>query len=226
MTESVTVFVPNETAAISLGANEIAEKIAAAAKSNNLDIDIVRNGSWGMSWLEPLVEVVVGGDRIAYGPVDVGAVEDLFAADFLQGGEHALKLGPTADIPYLKKQDRWTFRRCGLIDPLSVTEFQAHGGFAGLKRALASGPEHVLEQVKASGLRGRGGAGFPTGIKWQTVASTEAGQKYITCNADEGDSGTFSDRILDGKRPANGYRRNDHRRLCGWRKQRLRLPAL
>jgi formate dehydrogenase iron-sulfur subunit len=196
MTESVTVFVPNETAAVSLGANEIAEKIAAAASKDKLSINIVRNGSWGMSWLEPLVEVDVGGERIAYGSVGVDDVDSLFAADFLHGGEHALKLGPTADIPYLKNQDRWTFRRCGLIDPLSVTEFQAHGGFEGLNNALAAGAEHVLEQVKASGLRGRGGAGFPTGIKWQTVASAEADQKYITCNADEGDSGTFSDRIL------------------------------
>jgi formate dehydrogenase iron-sulfur subunit len=196
MTESVTVFVPNETAAVSLGANEIAESVAAAAEKNNAKINIVRNGSWGMSWLEPLVEVVVGNDRIAYGPVNVDDVDSLFAAGFLQGGGHELKLGPTADIAYLKNQDRWTFRRCGLIDPLSITEFQAHGGFAGLKKALESGTEHVLEQVKTSGLRGRGGAGFPTGIKWQTVASTDAEQKYITCNADEGDSGTFSDRIL------------------------------
>ena len=196
MTESITVFVPNETAAVSLGANEIAEKIAAAASKDKLPINIVRNGSWGMSWLEPLIEVDVGGERIAYGSVGVDDVDSLFAANFLLGGEHALKLGPPADIPYLKKQDRWTFRRCGLIDPLSVTEFQAHGGFEGLKNAFATGAEHVLEQVKASGLRGRGGAGCPTGIKWQTVASTEADQKYIARNADEGDSGTFSDRIL------------------------------
>jgi len=196
MTESITVFVPNETAAVSLGANEIAEKIGAVASSKKGQVNIVRNGSWGMSWLEPLVEVAVGDERIAYGPVAVDDVDGLFTAGFLQGGEHALKLGPTADIPYLKKQDRWTFRRCGLIDPLSVTDFEANGGFSGLKKALASGPEHVLEQVKMSGLRGRGGAGFPTGIKWQTVASAQGEQKYVTCNADEGDSGTFSDRIL------------------------------
>jgi formate dehydrogenase iron-sulfur subunit len=196
MTESVTVFVPNETAAVSLGASEIAERIATTAEKNNLNINIVRNGSWGMSWLEPLVEVSVDSQRIAYGPVSVADVDGLFAADFLHGGEHDLLRGPTAAIAYLAKQDRWTFRRCGLIDPLSVDEFQAQGGFAGLKKALASGAEYVLEQVKTSGLRGRGGAGFPTGIKWQTVASTAAEQKYITCNADEGDSGTFSDRIL------------------------------
>jgi len=121
MTESVTVFIPNETAAVSLGANEIADRIAAAAEKNNVKVNIVRNGSWGMSWLEPLVEVAVGDDRIAYGPVDINDVDSLFATSFLQGGEHDLKLGPTADIAYLKNQDRWTFRRCGLIDPLSIT---------------------------------------------------------------------------------------------------------
>ncbi len=190
MTKSVTVYVPNETAAVSLGADEIAAEITSGARKDKLDIDVIRNGSWGMSWLEPLVEVVVGGERIAYGPVDIDDVESLFAAGFLNGGNHKLKLGPTAEISYLKKQDRWTFRRCGLIDPLSLAEFQAHGGFAGLNKALASGPEYVLEQVKTSGLRGRGGAGFPTGIKWQTVASAEGEQKYVTCNADEGDSDT------------------------------------
>jgi len=196
MTDSVTVYVPRETAAVSLGANEIAQRIAAKVKKEKLNVTIVRNGSWGMSWLETLVEVAVGEQRIAYGPVDAGDVESLFAAGFLQGGEHDLLLGPTAEIAYLQNQDRWTFRRCGLIDPLSVADFQTHGGFAGLKKAIKSGPEYVLQQVKNSGLRGRGGAGFPTGIKWQTVADTVAEQKYITCNADEGDSGTFSDRIL------------------------------
>jgi formate dehydrogenase iron-sulfur subunit len=174
-----------------MGAHEVAEKIAAFD-----NVDVVRNGSWGMSWLEPLVEVEVDGQRIGYGPVTADDVEDLFAARFLEGGDHALKLGPVGEIPYLKNQERWTFRRCGLIDPLSVNDFRANGGFDGLENALKAGPEHVLEQVKASGLRGRGGAGFPTGIKWQTVADADGEQKYITCNADEGDSGTFSDRIL------------------------------
>ncbi len=191
MSRSVTVFVPRETAAISLGAHEVAEKIAA-----HENVNVIRNGSWGLSWLEPLVEVDVDGQRIAYGPVSAADVDGLFAAGFLEGGEHALRLGPVGDIPYLKKQERWTFRRCGLINPLSVDDYRAHGGFNGLEKALQAGPGHVLEQVKASGLRGRGGAGFPTGIKWQTVADATGEQKYITCNADEGDSGTFSDRIL------------------------------
>ena len=191
MSDSVTVYVPRETAAVSLGAHEVAQKIAALDS-----VQVVRNGSWGASWLEPLVEVVVGEKRIAYGPVTPDDVTSLADAGFLQGGEHPLRLGPIDEIPYLANQERWTFFRCGLIDPLSVDDSVAHKGFAGLKMAFEKGPEHVLEQVKASGLRGRGGAGFPTGIKWQTVADTEGEQKYIACNADEGDSGTFSDRIL------------------------------
>ena len=191
MTSPVMIYVPRETAAVSLGAHDIAKTLA------TLDnVNVVRNGSWGMSWLEPLVEVVVGDERVAYGPVGIDDIDSLVAADFLHGGDHPLRLGPTSDIPYLKNQERWTFRRCGLIDPLSVDAYQANGGFAGLQRALDNGPAHTLAEVRESGLRGRGGAGFPTGIKWQTVADTDAEQKYIACNADEGDSGTFSDRIL------------------------------
>ncbi|MBT8077384.1 MAG: formate dehydrogenase [Gammaproteobacteria bacterium] len=185
------VYVPNETSAVSLGANEVAEAIA-----DKTDAVIVRNGSRGMCWLEPMVEVVVGAERIAYGPVTPEDVDGLIESDFLNGGKHDLLLGPTEEIPYLKNQDRWTFQRCGLINPLDLAAYLEHGGFSGLTHALESGPRGVLEQVKKSGLRGRGGAGFPTGIKWQTVADAKADQKYVTCNADEGDSGTFSDRML------------------------------
>jgi len=191
MANPVTVFVPRETAAVSLGAHEVAEKISLLD-----DVNVIRNGSWGASWLEPMIEVVVGEQRIAYGPVTVDDVDSLVDADFLNGGEHPLRIGPTIEIPYLVNQERWTFWRCGLIDPLSIEDYLAHQGFAGLQTAFEKGPEFVLEEIKASGLRGRGGAGFPTGIKWQTVADAAGEQKYITCNADEGDSGTFSDRML------------------------------
>jgi len=196
MSAAIRVRVPRETAALSLGADEVAAAISAAADAAGQPVELVRNGSWGMSWLEPLVEVETGGERVAYGPVTVDDVETLVAADFLAGGEHALRLGAVEDIPYLRDQLRWTFRRIGLIDPLSIDEFRAEGGFSGLERALEMGAEAVIETVTASGLRGRGGAGFPTGIKWRTVAEAEADQKYIACNADEGDSGTFSDRLL------------------------------
>jgi formate dehydrogenase iron-sulfur subunit len=193
---AITVYVPRETAAISLGADEVAERIDAAAAATGIDVHIVRNGSWGVTWLEPMIEVSIDGQRIAYGPVEPDDIDGLVAARFFTGGEHKLNLGPTSEIEWLKNQDRWTFRRCGLIDPLSLTDYEANGGFAGLRKALEAGAADVLEQVKASGLRGRGGAGFPTGIKWQTVADAAGEQKYIACNADEGDSGTYSDRIL------------------------------
>ena len=188
------IYVPRETAALSLSGEAIATAIAEAASEH--DIAVVRNGSWGMSWLEPLVEVEKDGQRLAYGPVTPDAVESLLAAGLLEGKDHDLALGPTLEIPYLHDQERWTFARCGLIDPLSIEDFIEHGGFAGLRHALTLDPGGVVDAVTESGLRGRGGAGFPTGIKWNTVAREAAAQKYIACNADEGDSGTFSDRIL------------------------------
>jgi formate dehydrogenase iron-sulfur subunit len=194
--ESTKLFVPRETAALSMGADEVVDAIRDLAGKSDSNIEIVRNGSRGMSWLEPLVEVQVGDDRIAYGPVSPEDVAGLFTAGFLQGGKHDLALGKTEDIPYLKKQQRWSFRRCGITDPLSIDDYRAHGGFDGLSRALELGAAKTLSEVSESGLRGRGGAGFPTGIKWKTVADAQGDQKYIACNADEGDSGTFSDRIL------------------------------
>jgi formate dehydrogenase iron-sulfur subunit len=190
------IYVPRETAAVSVGADDVALQIAREAKRTGVRVQLIRNGSWGASWLEPLVEVEVDGARIAYGNVTAADVAGLFAANFLQGGEHERRLGPINEIPYLINQDRWTFWRCGLVEPLSLEDFRKHQGFSALEKALADGPEAVLDAVTASGLRGRGGAGFPTGIKWRTVAETESPQKYIACNADEGDSGTFSDRLL------------------------------
>ncbi len=190
------IYVPRETAAISVGADDVAIAIARHAKQAGAEIELVRNGSWGASWLEPLVEVLVGDKRIAYGNVADADVADLFATGLLAGGEHDKRLGPINEVPYLISQDRWTFWRCGLIEPLSLDDFLAHQGFKALEKAFEIGPPAVIDAVKASGLRGRGGAAFPTGIKWQTVADAPGDQKYIAINADEGDSGTFSDRIL------------------------------
>ena len=173
------IYVPRETAAVSVGADEVALAIAQQAKKSGTDIELVRNGSWGASWLEPLVEVEVDGARIAYGNVSADDVASMFAADFVGGGDHKRRIGPTMEIPYLIDQDRWTFWRCGLVDPLSIEDFQAHSGFKALKQAFADGPDAVIEAVADSGLRGRGGAGFPTGIKWRTVADTAGDQTYI-----------------------------------------------
>ncbi len=192
---SVTVFVPRDSTALALGADGVATAIAAEAARRSVEIKLVRNGSRGLFWLEPLVEVATPGGRIAYGPVGVDDVAGLFDAGFTDGQPHALCHGKTDEIPYLKNQERLTFARVGITDPLSLTDYLAHDGYAGLARALSLGAAEIVREVTDSGLRGRGGAAFPTGIKWQTVLDTPAAQKYIVCNADEGDSGTFSDRM-------------------------------
>ncbi len=166
-----------------------------AAAKRGLAIEIVRTGSRGLYWLEPMIEVATSQGRVAFGPVtttDVRSVLDAMAAD----GPHALRLGVADEIPWLKRQTRLTFARCGVIDPRSVEDYRAHDGYKGLERALTLTSDEILADVTTSGLRGRGGAGFPTGIKWKTVAQASADRKYIVCNADEGDSGTFADRMI------------------------------
>ncbi len=193
---SVRVFVPGDSTACALGADQVAAALVDQARSRGLDIDLVRNGSRGLFWLEPLIEIETTAGRIAYGPVSVADVAELFDRDLLAGGEHPLALGPTEQIPYLQQQTRVNFARAGVIDPLNIDDYRRTGGFAGLDRALALSGQEIVAAIKASGLRGRGGAAFPAGIKWQTVLDTAADQKYIVCNADEGDSGTFADRLL------------------------------
>ncbi len=193
---SVVVYVPKDAAALSLGAQEVAQAIVEQAKARGIDITLKRNGSRGLLWLEPLVEVVTPTGRHAYGPVQPADVPLLFAADFLHAGAHPLYLGPTEDIPQLKQQQRLTFARVGIVAPTDLDDYRAHGGYRGLQRALNMQPAEIVQAVTDSGLRGRGGAAFPTGIKWQTVLNAPAPQKYVTCNADEGDSGTFADRML------------------------------
>jgi formate dehydrogenase iron-sulfur subunit len=190
------VYVPIDASALALGAEKVARALVQQAEARGENIEIVRNGSRGMLWLEPMIEVETAQGRIAYGPVQAGDIATLLDAGFLQGKSHPLCRGFTEDIPYFKKQQRLTFARVGIIEPLSLDEYRAHSGFAGLTRALGLDSESIVQTVTDSGLRGRGGAAFPTGIKWSTVRNTAAAQKYIVCNADEGDSGTFSDRML------------------------------
>jgi formate dehydrogenase iron-sulfur subunit len=191
-----TVYVPRDAGAQSLGADEVAQAIAAEARRRGLTLNLVRNGSRGHYALEPLVEVVTPGGRLAYGPVAVADVPALFDAGFLEGRAHALAHGLTEEIPWFKGQQRLTFARVGIVDPASVADYMKHGGYAGLTKALATDGAAVVAAILESGLRGRGGAAFPTGIKWKTVHDAAAAQKYVTCNADEGDSGTFADRML------------------------------
>ena len=193
---SVRIYVPMDSTALSLGAEKVAQAIAAEAQQRGIEIELVRNGSRGMCWLEPLVEVQTEHGRIAYGPVQVKDVADLFDAGFLDGKPHRLGHGLTEHIPFFAGQERFTFARVGLTDPLCLDDYAANGGWEGLKKAAALAPAAIVKEVTDSGLRGRGGAAFPTGIKWNTVLGAQADQKYIVCNADEGDSGTFSDRML------------------------------
>jgi formate dehydrogenase iron-sulfur subunit len=193
---TVRVFVPSDTTARSLGADAVAAAVAAEAVRRGASVEIVRNGSRGLAWLEPLVEVLVGNERYAYGPVSPSDVAGLFDAGFLRGDKHALALGPTEGIEYLKRQTRLTFARVGVVDPSSLDDYRAHGGYRGLANALQLLNEQVVAAVTDSGLRGRGGAAFPTGVKWKTVVGAPAEQKYVVCNADEGDSGTFADRMV------------------------------
>lgn len=193
---SVTIYVPRDSAALSLGANEVADAVVREAGSRGLDIQLVRNGSRGMLWLETMVEVATEAGRIAYGPVQAGDVAGLFEAGMATGAEHALRLGKTDELPWMQKQMRLTFARVGVTDPISLDDYSGHRGLVGLKNALAMEPQEIVAAIVASGLRGRGGAGFPAGIKWRTVLGAAADQKYIACNADEGDSGTFSDRMI------------------------------
>lgn len=193
---SITVFVPRDSTALSLGANKVAQRIIDEAKSRQLDVTVVRNGSRGLFWLETMVEVQTSQGRVAYGPVKPKDVSGLFDAGFLEGKSHPLGLGLTENIEWLKKQERLTFARVGITDPVSVADYVANDGFKGLQNAIKLSGADVVKEVTESGLRGRGGAAFPTGIKWNTVLNAPAEQKYVVCNADEGDSGTYSDRMI------------------------------
>ena len=196
MTAAVKIFVPKDMAAIAVGADAVASAIAIEAQRRGIAVHIVRNGSRGLLWLETMVEIETPEGRIAYGPVNADDVTSLFEAGWLEGKPHALSHGLTEKIPYLANQERLTFARVGITDPISLVDYEAHEGFKGLSRALSMTPTAIVDEMVDSGLRGRGGAAFPTGIKWKTVLATKAEQKYIVCNADEGDSGTFSDRML------------------------------
>jgi formate dehydrogenase iron-sulfur subunit len=193
---STTIYVPRDSSAVSMGADDVASALSFEADKLGVEVRIVRNGSRGLYWLEPMIEVETSAGRVAYGPVQANDAASFFEPASLLSGEHRLRLGPTEDIPYLKDQERLTFARVGITDPVSLDDYLAHRGYHGFDRALSMSGAQIVDEVTASGLRGRGGAGFPAGIKWKTTLGIAAKQKYIVCNADEGDSGTFSDRMI------------------------------
>jgi len=192
----ITVHVPCDSAALAVGADEVAEQLQTQCARAGLAIELRRNSSRGLFWLEPLLEVDAPQGRVGYGPVTAQDVPGLLAAGALAGQPHPLCQGLLDELPYLAQQERLVFARMGVTRPLSLADYQAHGGFDGLRQALRLTPSAVVQTVLDSGLRGRGGAAFPTGIKWQTVRDAPAPQKYVVCNADEGDSGTYADRMV------------------------------
>jgi formate dehydrogenase iron-sulfur subunit len=191
----ITLWISNDSSAKAVGAEDVVRAIEAEAKRKKLSVRIKRSSTRGMAWLEPLVEVETAGGRIGYGPVAAQAVKTLFPS-LIAGKKHKLSVGLVDQLPYLKNQERLTFARFGYTEPLSIADYSAHGGFEGLRKALKIAGAEIVKEVTDSGLRGRGGAAFPTGIKWKTVHDAQADQKYVCCNADEGDSGTFADRMV------------------------------
>lgn len=186
------LYLPSDSLARAVGADAVASALANQPGDNPLQ----RTSSRGLYWLEPLLEVDTAQGRMGFGPLSAADVPSVLAALNGNPAAHPLALGLVEELPYLKSQQRLLFARAGITQPLSLDDYREHGGFEGLKRAVAIGGELTATEVFDSGLRGRGGAAFPAGIKWRTVRATEAAQKYIVCNADEGDSGTFADRML------------------------------
>ncbi len=190
------LYIPRDAGALGLGSADVEQALIVALKKRGIDAEFVHTGSRGLYWLEPMIEVATPQGRVAYGPVAASEVEGLLDAGLLDGKPHKLCLGKPEELPFLQRQSRLTFARCGIVDRNSIDDYRALGGWAGLEKALSLGPAATVELVTKSGLRGRGGAGFPTGIKWKTVLDTRGDQKYIVCNADEGDSGTYADRMI------------------------------
>ncbi|MQA56185.1 formate dehydrogenase [Pseudomonas sp. MC042] len=190
------LYLSCDSLARAVGADQVADALLARAGQRQLPLQLQRTSSRGLYWLEPLLEVDTPEGRLGFGPLSVADVPALLDALQADPASHPLALGLVEQIPYLKSQQRLLFARAGITRPLSLEDYRAHGGFAGLERAIALGGEQTVAAVLDSGLRGRGGAAFPAGIKWRTVRETPPQQKYVVCNADEGDSGTFADRML------------------------------
>ncbi|MEQ1756288.1 MAG: NADH-ubiquinone oxidoreductase-F iron-sulfur binding region domain-containing protein [Micropepsaceae bacterium] len=186
------VFASADSSAVAVGIDSVLTRLIDVARAQSGTLEIVRTGSRGLHWLEPLVEIERDGKRIAYGPLSLADVD----ARLLTGSDHPKVIGPLDEHVWFRKQKRLTFARCGLTDPLSLEQYRSLAGWTGLARARLIGREATIDAIMRSGLRGRGGAGFPAGIKWKTVAEAKGDRKYVVCNADEGDSGTFADRMM------------------------------
>ena len=175
------IFIPRDSSSISLGADKVYQEILNESNKRNINIEIVRNGSRGLFWLEPMIEVETPKGRVAYGPVTISDVVSLFDSEFFLGKEHQLSLGITENIKWLKNQERLTYARVGITDPVSIEDYERLDGFKGLKNSLKLSPDEIVKEIADSGLRGRGGAAFPTGIKWKTVLDAPSAIACLNC---------------------------------------------
>ena len=193
---SARYVVPRDPTAVAVGANAVAEAVSNLIAVQGSADCLVRNGSRGAFWLEPLLEIERDGNRIGFGPVSAAEVAQILSLDGDAVSRHPKYLGRLEEHPWFVGQRRLTFARAGMDDPLCLDAYLRRHGFDGLEHALHLPPEDIVDEITRSGLRGRGGAAFPAGIKWNTVLQAPGSEKYIACNADEGDSGTFADRLL------------------------------
>ena len=193
---SLRVYISRDTTAVAVGAERVVQRFEVEATQAELSYELVRNGSRGAFGLEPLLEVDSVRGRVGFAAVMPEDIPEVIRCVKEGVFDHPKYVGLITEIPWLSNQTRVTFKRCGEGAPTDLKNYQRLGGYEGLKNALGLSSQAIVDEIKASGLRGRGGAAFPTGIKWQTVLDTDSDQKYIVCNADEGDSGTFADRLL------------------------------
>jgi NADH-quinone oxidoreductase subunit F len=200
------ILVGMGTCGLSAGAQAVMDRLAALVEGHPGVASIGITGCIGMCYREPLVEIREGDVRVIYGGVDPKRAEEIFGRHVLGGeriGEHVVWMRDStgaesgSEMAFLRPQRRIVLRNCGFIDPESIAEYESTGGYQALRKALLDmTPEAIIAEMKASGLRGRGGAGFPTGLKWSFAAMQPGPVKYVVCNADEGDPGAFMDRSV------------------------------
>jgi len=203
------IFIQNATCGLAAGGKELRSVLEEELPRLGVEADVIPTGCIGMCFAEPLVDIKMPGKpRVCYSEVTPKKLREILNSHLVEGkpltdyamgtlGDGRIKgIRPLFDLPVLKPQVRIALRNCGIINPAELDHYLARDGYQGLQRAIKMKPEEVIEEVVASGLRGRGGGGFPTGLKWKFCRAAEGSDKYLICNADEGDPGAFMDRSL------------------------------
>ena len=203
------ILVGTATCGRAAGAHGVLETIHEELKKQGIEASVMEVGCIGLCYAEPMVDIIKPGKpRISYGNITPEIIPQLLE-------DYLMKDNPRPDLamgyigegrvdgipalyksPVFKPQVRIVLRNCGFIDPENIRHYIANGGYSGLVKALLTSPEAIIEEIRKSGLRGRGGAGFPTGVKWDFCRKSQGEEKYIICNADEGDPGAFMNRSL------------------------------